>query len=80
MFEATIDLLEHKEMNRVFDIYSVSQRNLENLESKGIKPTNRMLKMKRSTTALIPHFEEKPVGAYEVDILLYLSTTMGSVN
>ena len=74
--ELIIENIEAKEFNRVYDLYSVIQRNLASLESKGIRPTERMIRRRKETNVLIPHFEERPVGSYEVDLLIYLSTVM----
>ena len=70
--------LEEKEASRILNIYSDKSENFKILESKGIRPTERMLKREKETTVLIPHFEERPAGHYEVDRLLYLSTSMGN--
>lgn len=75
-----MEKLERSEFTRMYDLYKTVQRNAANLEARGIRATERMMRRQKETTVLIPHFEEKPVASYDVDLLMYLATVMGSPN
>ena len=82
IIEADLFKAQKKEAGRVLKIYkekAIQEEQYAISKSKSLRQ-QQLSRRTKEETVLIPHFQEKPVGAYMIDPLVYLCTMMGSVN